>query len=351
MLLSISVFLFNDAVSAQPSVEPDPNVTPVDEPKLPQKEPEKEAAGPRFLNLYPGIMLQAAEMNITGRVGAAYMRQGNEVVVQPLFDFRSRDLQLGESFGLNLIGHASTFHFNHQEVPAETSAETSSGEGSDSGGGSSSRTIDLGSGIDGDYSYLAPAVYFSFGNTTDGPRIGFGYGVGRVNFSGTFVTDNPTLGWFAIRMFQGQRDTVLRDMSVAYLGSGLLDPKKSDPIFTALVADMRSGRNLEALGYYILAKGWRPSADNVIMIFALQSAARSNGQTANAAEMVAIAALQQGFVNVKAASVPVYRLFVEFPIIGDFRGYINAGYTNFKAGSMHYELTAVNAALTYRISL
>ncbi len=355
-VLLVGLLISNVTIRAQPATEP---LTEPDKEQQPQPEPktdpnpggntpEEKPSGPRFLNLYPSLLMQSAELDIKGRTGKAYMRPANPISFQPSIDFRSRDLEFLPRIGVNLIGHASTFDFNKQIVQSAPSGETSE----EGGGGSTSTTEDLGTRISGNYSYLAPAAYIRFSDDPDSGRFGIGYGYGRVKIQGTFETDDPTLLYFGLRLLRGeQRDVVLRDMSLVYVGSGLLNVRNGDPVFTYLMLDLRSGRNLEAMGYYMIAKGWRPTFDNILMIFALQSYARQTGQSTNLGEMIALAALTKGSANFTAEKVPVWRMFVEFPVAGNFRGYVNAAYARFKVGTPHYELTMLNAAITYRLSL
>jgi hypothetical protein len=89
-------------------------------------------------------------------------------------DIESPSWMLSPKVGLSVRSHSQTFRLTRQQVPSSTST-------------SGQDYADLGTSVQGYYSYLGPTVFYRMVDATGDSRLGLGYGYWKTWFHGDII--------------------------------------------------------------------------------------------------------------------------------------------------------------------
>lgn len=326
------------------------------------QEPNEPDAGrkPYYLQISPGVSVHSTSLYMSGHGFNGTMGQSGYGDVSWSLDMKSPDFVFyrGQKyqFGVYLLVHSGPIKLTEQTIEVDTGS-SSSGSSSSSGGSSSSflralateqagpttRTANIGTRMDGFYTYAVPAFYFG-GDEWTTFRVGMGIGVGNVQMSGT-VDMQDYLGPFfiAMNLDNGTKEQTLRSLSAYQLMTGLVGPS-TDPIRTIMLASLDQPGMLENYGAYALAKGWVDlNGDSFLQMLAASILA--NEYSLNHLETFGLLALQRSSVEVRKKGAAAFLMFVELPIARTFKFRVSFGGPFFYYQGYHYRLTGMDFAL------
>ncbi|MCZ8157992.1 MAG: hypothetical protein O9264_17860 [Leptospira sp.] len=284
------------------------DITPKEEKVSPAPQVKKES-GPRFFTIYPGLQITTNNLTITSPYGSKAIMTNDTSIGKNLrffFDVKSPEWQFGESWGLFLFNKNGEFQMSSQVLKRSEFAATP--EDSEKG---SSYTASIGTQTKGSYSMFLPVLYYG-AKGNDRYRIGFGYGISRLQIKGTSdfnngqSLQNNTLVYFSGGRTEEDRLTALGNYSL--LSSGNID---GDPIRAYLLSQLSKGNNLETLGIYSISQGEvTPKSLDPISVFFFNSL---TGGQYSPIELYAVSSLLKGRVNTSSQFARSYFVFWEVP--------------------------------------
>ncbi|TGK50849.1 hypothetical protein EHQ16_05795 [Leptospira kanakyensis] len=296
------------------------------EPPLQKQTPEpdkdfslKKENGAKYFTFYPGVQANLTDLTIVSSTGSRAVMMDDQRMDQNLsflYDLKSQEWQMGDSWGLFILNRNVNFRQSKQKITDITATNMSSSEG-ESGSSNRSSPIkqyknqDLGTETYGSYHMLLPAIYYGKkGN--DKFRIGLGLGYSKVNIQGT-ADFNDGNGYFAnLMVFSGGRNLDERIDNIgrySLLNNGNID---GDPYRAYLLSNLSYGNNLEALGAYTLIKGdVNPKTINPLLALYY---AQTTGNNLSPLELYALLTLGIGRVNSSTNYAKSFYFFWEIPI-------------------------------------
>lgn len=300
---------------------------------------QQKASGKRpWFHIYPGINLNRFQMSVQQREAEenrtlAVMRHSPDKIDLQL-DAASQGWRINEWLGFDIMIHSQQIYFNRQitEDPDTSESIQINDEGTD-----------LGTRINGYYSYIMPAVEFG-GEKTHGFKAGIGLGIGSGWMGGTVHFQDK----YSDDLFYStvQDPTLVGELVDYNYYSGLIDADDMALEELYMVENIEKNGNLELLGQYWIARG----------VIAPNPEELSNIQKLNPElSLFEIAALQgftQKRVSVNMYPLYAYKVFVDFPPIWPgihTRFYVEGPIFDYK--DYNFSFQSINLAVYFPIGV